>query len=73
MKYLADDEDMLELIDVIGPQRRRKVFRRRENHFLKWNDEEFVKRFRLSKKAVRFVLQQIDGTISHPTQVTGHL
>lgn len=65
---LTDDEDMLELIDVIDRQRSRKTFREREDHFTKWNDLEFVSRFRLSKNGVRFVLDRIENAIAHPTQ-----
>ncbi|KAJ8913125.1 hypothetical protein NQ315_006043 [Exocentrus adspersus] len=41
---LTDDEDFIELIDLVVRQRRRKVFRQRENHFQNWNDTEFIKR-----------------------------
>lgn len=44
---LTDDEDMLELVhqNVRAP----KNYRQRDNHFEKWNDTEFLQRFRLSK------------------------
>lgn len=64
---LSDDEDILELVDIVGRQRARKVFRNRENHFQKWSDSEFLHRFRLTKHGVRFVLENIADEISHPT------
>lgn len=64
----TDDEEMLELVDVIERQRARKEFRPRENQFLKWNDVEFMRRFRFSKDGVRFILENITEEISHPTQ-----
>ncbi|KAJ8980223.1 hypothetical protein NQ317_010541 [Molorchus minor] len=59
LNVLTDEEDMLELIYCLERQRKRKIFRPRENHSNKWNDSEFVRRFRLTKNAVRFVLKQM--------------
>ncbi|XP_044259845.1 putative nuclease HARBI1 [Tribolium madens] len=65
---LTDNEDIVELLNITRRKRARKVFRLRENHFTKWNDKEFIKRFRLSKNGVRFVLDRISEEIAHPTQ-----
>ncbi|XP_031334620.1 putative nuclease HARBI1 [Photinus pyralis] len=64
---LTDDEDFLEVINIIGRRRAAKIYRHRDNHFTKWNDKEFLNRFRLSKDSVRFVIDLIQEEISHPT------
>ncbi|KAK9739323.1 hypothetical protein QE152_g9082 [Popillia japonica] len=64
----SEDEEMLELVDLIDRQRRRKVFRPRENQFEKWNDLDFIRRFRFSKDGVRFILENITDEILHPTE-----
>ncbi|KAK5649564.1 hypothetical protein RI129_000593 [Pyrocoelia pectoralis] len=64
---LTDDEDMVELINIVQRRRARKVDLNRENHFLKWSDGDFIKRFRLSKNGVRFLLDSIQNLISSPT------
>lgn len=67
---LSDDEDFLELVDLIQNRhlRRPKSFQNRSNHFEKWTDDEFLKRFRLSKNGVQFVLHQIMHLITLPTE-----
>lgn len=64
---LTDDEDLLELIDMVERRRRRKIFRQRENHFQKWRDNEFVRRFRFSKDGVQFLLNQVAPLIESQT------
>ncbi len=59
--------DFLELSLLISFARKRKVFRRRANHFRIWNDKEFYDRFRLSKYVVKYVLSLIEDKISTPT------
>lgn len=70
LEILTDDEDILEVIDILQPRRLRrpKVYQPRTNHFEKWNDTEFLKRFRFSKNAVRFILEQIEDQIALPTE-----
>lgn len=65
---LTDDEDFLELVNILqeGP-RRRRVFRIRQNHFLQWNEQQFLMRFRLSKQTFRFILSEIEPLIALPT------
>lgn len=49
---LTEDEDFLELVELeLFPIAPRK-FWPTDNHFLKWNDEEFVSSFRLAKETV---------------------
>ncbi|KAG5895549.1 hypothetical protein JTB14_010693 [Gonioctena quinquepunctata] len=62
---LSDDEDFGQLVRIVQNDR---IFRERENHFEKWIDEEFLKRFRLSKNGARFVLNQIEHLIALPTE-----
>lgn len=60
---LTDDEDFLELVELELFPRAVRNFRQRENHFLKWNNDEFVSRFRLSKETVQFIIQEIGENI----------
>lgn len=65
---LTDDEDFVEAIEVlINARRQPKKYRDRIDHFVAWNDEEFLQRFRLSKPGVRFVINQVEAEISSPT------
>ncbi|KAG5866176.1 hypothetical protein JTB14_031028 [Gonioctena quinquepunctata] len=71
MDQLSDDEDFGQLVHIVQNDRIRRpqIFREREkNHFEKWIDEEFLKRFRLSKNGARFVLNQIEHLIAPPTE-----
>lgn len=67
IENLTDDEDILELIDIVQNRRRPRTFRKRENHFEKWNDAEFHQRFRFSEKGVRFILNLIEEDITSAT------
>ncbi|CAH1395670.1 unnamed protein product [Nezara viridula] len=62
---LTDDEDFLDLIALFLKEK--KVFRPRVTHFLRWSDEEFFDRFRLSKETVQFILNLIKPAISNLT------
>lgn len=65
---LTDDEDFVEAVEVlINARRHPKKYRDRMDHFVKWNDKEFVQRFRLSKQGVRFIINQVETQISSPT------
>lgn len=59
MGILTDYEDMINLINIIKPCRAGIIFRQREKQFEKWNDQEFIVRFRLSTNGVRFLLENI--------------
>lgn len=61
---LTDDEDFLELVELELFPRAPRNFRLRDNHFLKWNDEEFRTRFRLSKVTVQLIIEEITESIS---------
>lgn len=66
---LTDDEEFVEVIDVLQNVRRQpQTYRRRQDHFLIWNEEDFRKRFRLSKQGVHFVIDQISDEIISPTE-----
>ena len=58
---------MLLFLDFIDEDfcRKSRVFKRRANPFDEYDDEEFVKRFRLSKKVVEKVHEQV--TVVSPT------
>ncbi|KAJ8913058.1 hypothetical protein NQ315_006559, partial [Exocentrus adspersus] len=66
---LTDDEDFVEVINMLRNVRRRpQNYRPREDHFLSWNEEDFIKRFRLSKNGVRYIVNLISDNIRSPTQ-----
>ncbi|KAJ3661617.1 hypothetical protein Zmor_006005 [Zophobas morio] len=47
--------------------RRPKTIRYRRNHYEEWDEVDFFARFRLSKRCVANVLEQIEETITYPT------
>lgn len=59
----SDDEDVMELATTDAVPRPR-LFHPRTNHFVKWRNGQFLRRFRLSKRTVRFVLGLIIERIS---------
>ncbi|KAJ8912380.1 hypothetical protein NQ315_014748 [Exocentrus adspersus] len=66
---LTDDEDFVDIINMLRNVRRRpQNYRPREDHFLSWNEEDFIKRFRLSKNGVRYIVNLISDNIRSPTQ-----
>lgn len=67
MEELTDDEEFLELVDHFLHQRIPQVYRDRPDHFLKWNENDFKKRFRLSKHVVNFITDSIAEVISSRT------
>lgn len=64
---ITDDEDFMELALLVTFPRNKKKFRKRPDHFSKWNNQEFYDRFRLSKTTVKYVLGLIEEKISSPT------
>ncbi|XP_018578523.1 uncharacterized protein LOC108916714 [Anoplophora glabripennis] len=67
LEILSDEEDFLQLVNIIAHPRAPKTYRNRQNHFEIWNENEFIKRFRLSKNAVRFIIENIENQISSHT------
>lgn len=65
LEEITDDEDFIELVQQ--ELRAPRVFRPRENHFEKWNDEEFKDRFRVSKHVAQYLIDKISHLISSPT------
>ena len=53
------DVDIVAVIEELYPNRSYTV-RNRRNHFEFWNDQEFVDRFRLSKRTVQRILIEIE-------------
>ena len=60
------DEECWELLDITI-LRRRRIIRPRPNHFNIFNDAEFYKRFRMSKRSAYTVLELIAPFIKNPT------
>nr|CAH7756686.1 unnamed protein product [Callosobruchus chinensis] len=63
----SDDSEDTKGEYVIG--RAPRNFRPRVNHFTRWNDEEFRRRFRLSKETVMVLEQRLHNTIAPKTDV----
>lgn len=63
LEDLTDDEDFLQLVEIEAFPRAPRIFRQRENHFLKWNENEFRQRFRLSKETVELITGEIRNEI----------
>ena len=49
-------------------EKRVHTFRERPNHFDVWNNDEFLKRFRLSKKSAKMVLDKIEPMLTYKVQ-----
>lgn len=49
-------------------RRRRKVYKNRSNYYEELDDQEFFRRFRLTKPSVRLVLDRINAEIRHRTE-----
>ena len=58
---MADEDDMLLFLDFVDDDfsRKSRVFKSRVNPFEDYDDEEFIRRFRLSKKVVEKVHEQV--------------
>ncbi|KAI4465993.1 hypothetical protein MML48_3g00015527 [Holotrichia oblita] len=54
------DADLLQLVQLVNPDRKPYTVRPRTDNMNVWDDNEFVRRFRLSKASVRNILQQIE-------------
>lgn len=63
---LSDTEKEDEANELRSPNP--KSVRTRNNHFNRWNDAEFLKRFRVTKEITLFILHQIEAEIAHPTE-----
>lgn len=67
LEYLTDDEDFLELLEIVLHPRIPRVFRERPNNFVKWRDDEFRNRYRISKPVARHLLDLIYVEIAPTT------
>lgn len=63
IEELTDDEDFLQILNGFVQPRRPQTFRNRPSHFEIWTDNEFKCRFRLEKRTVRFLIDQISEDI----------
>lgn len=59
-----EDPDFLEFVVLVHFPRNPRIFRDRPNHYDVWTDEEFLLRFRLSKRTVNFLTEIIKDRIS---------
>ena len=63
----TDDEDFTELSLLILFPRRGRVIRERRNYFVELLDDDFFKRFRLSKITAQFIVDKLRNEISSLT------
>lgn len=63
----TDDEDFNELLNMYLHPRRQRVFRERTNHFEKWNENEFLQRFRLSQHTSALIIEELTPYIENET------
>lgn len=63
----SDDERVIEFVSRLGRTRKPRIFRKRADHFIEWDENEFYNRFRLSKRCVNTVLDLIAFKIESPT------
>ncbi|XP_033208933.1 putative nuclease HARBI1 [Belonocnema kinseyi] len=64
------DDDIEEIAGIDNRVVHRKPYTiyARENHFDKWDDREFFKRFRLTKQSVQYLLRQTEHRIRYRTE-----
>jgi len=63
----SDDESIIAFVTKLGQPRKNRVFRNRADNFLEWDENEFYNRFRLTKRCVNIVLDQITFKIQSST------
>jgi hypothetical protein len=63
----SDDEEMINIVEHLARPRKVPRVQMRKDHFNYWDDEEFYRRFRLSKETIVLLLDQITDAIKHPT------
>ena len=68
VELFSDDSDDEIEDDFNLILRKPYTIRQRPNHLEYWDDEEFRCRFRLTKNATMYVLQQIENFIRFPTE-----
>ncbi|XP_033229690.1 uncharacterized protein LOC117181235 [Belonocnema kinseyi] len=64
------DDDIEERAEIANRVIHRKPYTiyASENHFYKWDDREFFKRFRLTKQSVQYLPRQTEHRIRHRTE-----
>lgn len=69
--YYDDSDSDNETVNILNEFNRYfnrpYVVRTRDNHVEKWDDIEFVRRFRVSKATANMILEIIQTNIAHPT------
>ena len=67
--FIEQEEiDELEELDDLFPIRGERIVRERIDHFQRHSDQEFRKRFRISKNVFRELLAEIEDEIRPPSQ-----
>lgn len=62
IRSVSDDDE--EIIEFLMRRNRPRVFQNRIDHFNKWNDAEFFRRFRMKKPTFMYILGKIENTLS---------
>lgn len=65
-EHLKDD-DFMEMINLFIHRRHRPAIQERINYFHYYNDQDFIKEFRLSKQGTRLIIDEIRNQIVSPT------
>lgn len=66
-EQLTDEEDFIDMINLFVHRRYRPIIQERINYFQYYDDQDFIKRFRLSKQGTMFLINQIRNQIASPT------
>lgn len=65
-RIIFDDDNVYD-DEVIGMQRRPKIFYERVNYLELYDDRDFINRFRLSKSTFNTILRLIENEITPPS------
>lgn len=68
METFLEDLEEIENLEIITNPRfhyRPRIFRKRPNFFVKFDDIDFFKRYRLSKSSVIFILDKIEALLEY--------
>ncbi|GLV33243.1 hypothetical protein CBL_08411 [Carabus blaptoides fortunei] len=66
LEDISSEEDF-ELINNMN-NRKQYTEKQRPDHYIEWDDVEYYRRFRLSKRSVRYLVELIETAVTHPTE-----
>lgn len=56
---------LVQLVEINNPVRKQYTVRPRAHHMNEWDEQEFIRRFRLSKNSVQNILEEIQHRLVH--------